>query len=850
MRKQPLRLVMQCLCACLAIILPAAVACADQAKPRPPAPKVDAHKVTSLRFAVEDMIKTFGKRYPRGREYLARLKDTDAAGFGKLQREALVANPLVSGQPLLFVARAPDKGGTHEYIKPRGFCRPGSALKLLDLRTGRTRTLVAAPDGVVRSPCVHFDGKRIVFAMSRNGSENFHIFEIIADPARPPGRGGPPAKQLTSASDVGDVDPIYLPDGSIAFASTREIKYAPCATNIVPQLFRMTADGANIHQITRSTAHENQLSLMPDGRILYSRWDYVDRNFGDGHGFWVTNPDGTNPAIIWGNNTAHPSTGWNARVIPGTGRLLCILGTHHHSLGGAMAILDPQKAIDGKESVVRTWPAEVKSRFRNLEKHKRTWDDLRNVRPWYNTPWPLSDKYFLCVRASERAGPPAIYLVDVFGNEILLYKEGAGCFSPMPLAPYPRPATIPTRRDYGTGDGLFYVENVYEGTHMKGVKPGSVKTIRVVEAISKRGRSNGRGWSGLGMQTPAMNWTDFNAKRILGTAPVAEDGSAYFAVPSDRFVYFQLLDGDGMMIQSMRSGTSIHSGETMGCVGCHESRLTANTSPNSKLPLLATRRAPSRLRQWHGPPRPFNYPDEVQPVFDKHCLGCHDFGKKGAAKVILAGDKTPAFNVSYMELWSKGYVAAIGAGPAGHLPAYSWGSHTSGLIRRLRKGHKDVKLDSESLDRLITWVDLNGPYYPTTYCAYPQDHTAGRCPLNRAHVKTLETLARIRYEQLWKTSDYRGPMISFDRPELSPCLARLKKDSPEYAKALRIICAGQKQLRARPRADMPGFVPWKTDLQRRAHLEKYRSIELRVRKAIRDGRKLKDSETVSAAARF
>jgi len=715
--------------------------------------------------------------------------------------------------------------------------------------------------------------------MSRSGNENFHIFEINADPARGPGTGPPAVKQLTSASDVGDVDPIYLPDGSIAFASTREIKYVPCDTQIVPQLFRMTAGGENVHQITRGTSHENQLSLMPDGRILYSRWDYVDRNFGDGHGFWVTNPDGTNQAIIWGNNTAHPSTGWNARVIPGTGRLLCILGTHHGSLGGAMAILDTQRAIDGKNSVVRTWPPEVKSRFQNLEKHnparerKRsiydTWSDearrlladdanlrlhrwtdaLNNVRPWYNTPWPLSRNYFLCVRASERKRPPAIYLVDIFGNEILLHKEPAGCFSPMPLAPQPRPVAISPRRDYGTGDGFFFVQNVYRGTHMKGVKGGSVKSIRVVEAISKRGRSNGRGWNGLGMKTPAMNWTDFNAKRILRTAPVEKDGSAYFAVPSDRFVYFQLLDGDGMMIQSMRSGTSVHSGETMGCVGCHESRLTAPTLPGGKLSPLAIRRVPSKLRQWYGPPRALNYAAEVQPVFDKHCVKCHDFGKKGAKKVILAGDKAPAFNVSYMELWNKGYVAAIGAGPAGHLPAYSWGSHTSKLIKHLRKGHQKVKLDSESLDRLITWVDLNGPYYPTTYCAYPLDHTAGRCPLNSGHVRTLGRLTGIRYEQLWKVSDYKGPMISFDRPELSPCLARLKKDSPEYAKALAIIRAGQKQLQARPRADMPGFVPWKTDLERRAHLAKYRGIELRVRKAIREGRKLNDSDFARGAGR-
>ena len=408
---------------------------------------------------------------------------------------------------------------------------------------------------------------------------------------------------------------VYLPDGSIVFASTREIKYVPCDTQIVPHMFRMRGDGSAIHQLTRSTAHENQLSLLPDGRILYSRWDYVDRNFGDGHGFWVVNPDGTNPALIWGNNTTHPSTGWFARSIPGTGRLLCILGTHHGSLGGSLAILDPHEAIEGKESVVRTWPAEVKGRFERggdprLEREgnisvrlavegwspetRRLWsadanmrmhrhdDNLENVRPWYNTPWPLSEKYFLCARADSRKDRTALCLVDVFGNELLLHTEERGCYSPMPLAPRP-------------------------------------------------------------------------------------------------------------------------------------------------------------------------------------------------------------------------------------------------------------KLDRESLDRLMTWVDINGPYYPTTYCAYPHN-PPGRCSLNRRELETLGRLTGFTIEQVIRSSDCKGPMISFDRPALSPCLSGLEGTPARYAEALSIIGEGQRRLKERPRADMPGFVPWERDLERQAHREKYLTIERETRKAMRERR--------------
>ena len=823
--------------------------------------------VESLRLAIEDLIQTFGEEYLDGQAYLKQLQSIDEESFPELQRKALLANPLVSGQPLLYVVRAPDEDGTHTYVEPYRFRKQGAALKSIDLSTGQTRTIVKTAEGIIRNPCVHFDGRKIVFAMSESRRENFNIYEVSIDPATGTALGRDNVKQLTHAHDVSDVDPMYLPDDSIVFASSRDLKYVPCDTQIVPQLFRMTADGANAHQITRSTAHENQVSLMQDGRILYSRWDYVDRNFGDGHGFWVANPDGTNQALVWGNNTTHPSAGWSARSIPETGRLLCILGTHHDSLGGALAILDPRAALEGYESVVRTWPSDVKNRFQqagedsleneregsvrmvvsswspearnlwrvdpNMRMHRHT-DNLRTVEPWYNTPWPLSKKYFLCVRAVERDAPPDIYLVDIFGNEVMVHHEKAGSFSPMPLAPYARPVSIPPRRDYGNGDGSFYVQDVYQGTHMKGIAPGTVKAVRVVEVISKRGLSDGGNWDGLGSQSPAMNWTEFNAKQVLGTAPVEEDGSAYFAVPADRFIYFQLLDENGMMVQSMRSGTSVHSGEKLACVGCHESRYTASPSASRARVTLAAQRTPSKLRPQYGPPRPFSYMTEVQPVLDKFCVECHDFGKEAAEKIVLAGDRTASFNASYMELWRKGYVGGIGAGPAGHLPPGSWGSSASPLIKLLQEGHKDIELDTESMDRLITWVDLNGPYYPTTYSAYAHNVT-GRSPLDEEEMESLGELTGFSVDEVALASRTKGPMISFDRPELSPCLASLSEDSPKYQKALALIRKGQEQLKKRPRADMPGFVPWERDLTRIAHLEKYRKIEANSRKAIREG---------------
>lgn len=130
--------------------------------------------------------------------------------------------------------------------------------------------------------------------------------------------------------------------------------------------------------------------------------------------------------------------------------------------------------------------------------------------------------------------------------------------------------------------------------------------------------------------------------------------------------------------------------------------------------------------------------------------------------------------------------------------------------------------------------DLNGPYYPTTYTAYPHN-PPGRCPLNRDELATLGRLAGFTIPQVTRTDQCKGPMISFDRPELSPCLATLEHDPAERAEALAIIRRGQQQLQARPRADMAGFVTWERDLQRQAEVEKYRGVEQESRKAIREG---------------
>jgi len=871
----------------------------QKAPPKKPAPAPRStveFDTKPVRAAVQDLAVAFGDRYPKAGEYLKgldgldRLKEeagSDASmlkeldtKFAVLRRKALISNPLLAEYPIVYILRPQyPHGGSHaidtmyhtdeeDNLVSTGQYTPGGALKVIHFgKGGAAKTLVEQKEGMVREPDIHFDGKKILFSMRKTKNEDFHIWEMDADPKKVMKEGGANLRQLTSLKEASDIDPIYMPDDAIVFTSTRDRKYNMCSRDVAANLYRMQYDGANINQITMNTLYDNHAALMPDGRILYARWEYVDRNFGDAHGLWTVNPDGTAQAVYWANNTHSPGAVFNARVIPGTNKVLCIFGPHHNWLWGSMAIVNARLGMDvdahNRKPIIKIWPA---NHINLIGRSGYDHFGMR-TRPRYCDPYPLNDKYFLCSKETGRGVQMGLFLVDVFGNEIMLHSEGKspwGCYDPMPLKPRKRPPVIPVRRDYKENNGLISIQDVYVGTHMKGVKRGSAKYLRVVEAPPKEGWSWGN-WGGQGFQAPGMNWHDFTAKRILGAVPVEEDGSAYFEVPSDKFIFFQLLDESGMMMQSMRSGTILQSGEAVSCIGCHEDRLQA--PPASRTATMAMKRKPSQLKDWYGPTRSFSYTREVQPVFDKHCVKCHDFDKDAGKTLVLAGDRNPYFNASYvsLSLWHKKRIRCVGGGPAAIQQAYSWGSHPSLLSKiirpmsaeevgklnarekLLRGKHKKVRISKEEMDRINTWLDLNGVYYPEYLTAYPgkyaeMNQLSGRCPLDVKQLGRLRALTGVNVGGLRHNSRRLGPQISFERPELSPCLARLKENTVPYKEALAIIRAGGEMLKKKPRCDMPGFVACERDLRRMDRYRWLRSVERQFRDAVRDGRKLYDKD--------
>jgi len=851
-----------------------------------------------LRDAVEDLIAMFGERYPRGPAFLARLDaliqraakatpenaESLRADLESLRREALIANPLVSGQPILFVTRPQyhNEHGTEATMYQTGeintrYFRGGGTMKTIDFsRGGRVNTIIDVPQGIARDPEVHFDPDKIVFSMRHNIEDDYHLYEVNVD--------GTGLKQLTTGSRISDIQPIYMPDGKIVFSSTQEPKYIPCQRHLMANLFEMNADGSNIRQLGHNTQFEGHGSLMPDGRILYTRWEYVDKHYASAYGLWTMNSDGTNQCLYYGGYAWQPSSVIDARIIPGTAKSVCIYTTVHNLPFGAMVVFDRQRGLDGTAPILKSWPADIARYMAHWDKVDRVgneFDSFMRLPVRHEDPYPLSEKYFLCSRSIARKhgdippGTMGLFLLDTFGNELLLHIEAPGCFDPMPIAARRRPPVAPARVDLAIDDGAFYVQDVYAGEWMADVPRGSAKYLRIVEAPPKKTFPP----RGIGDWTPALsvdshhpvavNWDHYNHKRILGKVPIEADGSAYFSVPAGRFVYFQLLDENDMMIHSMRSGTTVQPGETAGCVGCHESRLQSVPSPSDNRPVpLALRRPPSQIEPWYGPPRNFSYTAEVQPVWDNHCVSCHDYGKE-APELNLSGDRGPAFNVSYSVLRSrspsvwmsaqpdeqKPLISAVGAGPIREIPPYSWGSHRSRLVDVLQKGHYDVKLDKEDFERIIAWIDLNTPYYPSHVTFY-HTNTFGRCPLDHRQLARLGQLisaapagAAYRWtdvnsyqpRELTRLIMTVGSPINFTRPEQSLCLRAFTDPSETgYTEALAIIQSGQQLLEAHPRLDMPNFRACDADQQRLDYYVKRRKVEARNRQTIVAGRRIFD----------
>ena len=634
--------------------------------------------------------------------------------------------------------------------------------------------------GSARWPELSYDGKTVAFAYTEGirdpalnpdvgqcETASFHLFKAALE-------GNEPIVQLTDGVND-DADPCWLPNGRIAFFSTRRGGSHRCgAGHKTPTLFSMNDDGSNLICLSFHETAEFSPAVLDNGMICYCRWDYIDRGSNETFHPWVCYPDGRDARAIHGNypvtrwyekggsTRRRPVTMFGVRSIPGSGKLAGTANPLHRDLTPTVVLLDPNVEDDGEVSqLTRVTPENCYLGTREQEVFGG------NIVPYggYDHPWPLSVDYFLC---SHRGG---LFLIDSFGNRELLCRTkmqgksaGPPCRDPMPARPRIRPPILPcgtanerpkgatatsarstppvTVPDdalakwlrvrpappvVGAGDdaqpATVACINVYDS--LKPWPDGTrIAALRVVQLFPKQHGT----WD---LYPATGHRTDALVRGVLGTVPVEEDGSVHFTCPPNKLIYFQALDKQGRAVQSMMSGTYLHPGEQMVCQGCHERRVqTAPISAGSGPP-RALRRAPSALKPEVDGAYPILFPKLVQPVLDKHCVACH---KEKNPKRDLSGtvvevckERDPVlagglsktgpgtyFTQSYLSFRGLTWSSRDIRSTPGQVGALAAPLYA----KILKDGHKGrVNLSPEEMHRIVLWLDCNsnflGAYHDT-----------------------------------------------------------------------------------------------------------------------------------------
>jgi len=690
----------------------------------------------------------------------------------------------------------------------------------LNVRTGEVTVLLDARGGSIRDPQVHYDGRKILFAYRPSGTHHYHLHEIGTD--------GTGLRQITSG-EFDDYEPCYLPDGGILFISTRCRCWVNCWMTQVGVIYRCDADGGNLRRLSYSGEHDNTPWVLPDGRVLYTRWEYVDRSQVEFHHLWAMNPDGTAQMTLFGN--MHPGTVMiDAKPIPGSAKIVANFSPGHGVTDhkGITTIVSPAGGPDDQPSA----------------------RPVHN-RPLIEDPYALSDDCFLAARGKQ------ILVINGSGNTAPLYTwPGEGDLrEPRPLISQPREPVIPPRVDWNKTTGRLVLSDVYQSRHLEGVARGEIKKLLVLEILPKQVNFSGG--------PDLVSWLGtFTLERVLGTVPVEDDGSAYFEVPACRPVFFVALDEHDLSVKRMHSFTTVMPGESSGCVGCHEPR--TRTPPMRQLAdLRAMRRPPSPIEPFDGLPEVLDFTRDIQPILDEHCVRCHRYGKREGG-VLLTGDLGPAWSHSFFSLFAH-LLVADGRNGLGNYAPRTIGSSASPLLKMLDESHYDVQVSPRQWRTVWLWIESGAPY-AGSYAGLRNHeeqviaHTAmgrtlgqtaevlrRRCkgchalgdprneqgkplPFNPITARNSRGLSRptgihervvLQNDPLTRYSTHI--LLNFSRPSLSPLLLGplaeesggygscgpvfADTDDPDYRQLLSAIEQGKAAIDARPRYGTPGFRP-------------------------------------------
>ncbi len=667
----------------------------------------------ALKRAIDDL----GDKYPdeyKNKKYVQRwqefekrikesLQDVDKAiAVGKeydaFRREVLLSNPVLEFDKIL-VRKSKSSALMNNWISNASRNRDakyGDSLVYINMKelTAPLKEVVKAPhDSFIGDISLHWNAdKCLVTSLADN--KTWQIFECNL--------GDGSLKQITPdmGGDINNVEGCYVPDGATIFISSASMMGVPCigGSDVVGNIYRLEPDGKSVRQLTFEQDQDWCPVILENGRILYLRWEYIDIPHYFSRIMMTMNPDGTNQVEHYGSGSFWPNSLFYAKPIPGQSSKFVGIVSGHHGIArsGELVIFDPSKGRREADGVVQRIPGYG-------QKVEPVIADqlVRDSWPQFLFPYPLSDEQFLVTGRINPSDQWSIYLVDIFDNMVKLREEpGFGLYEPTPILEQNEPQTIPDRTVRGEKESTVFITDVYFGQGLPNVPVGTVKKLRVY-ALSY-------GYRGIGGHDMFGVESCWDARRILGEIPVFPDGSATFKIPSNTPLVLQPLDENGAAVQVMRSWFVGMPGENGSCIGCHEEQNSVSPVKQTQ----AQRVKPYKISEFYGKERPFCFDNEIQPILDKYCVGCHN-GEKPERPNFA--DTTPGpryFSNSYHAL--QGYVRR--SGPESDIHVFQpmeYHVSTSELVQMLRKGHHNVQLDEEAWRKIYSWIDLNVPYFGT-----------------------------------------------------------------------------------------------------------------------------------------
>jgi hypothetical protein len=640
--------------------------------------------------------------------------------------------------------------------------KPGAGIYYLEFDNyyPQPKPIIEDSKGVIRDPCVSLDGKKLAFAWFKDASnrganaKGYKIFELdieknLANPKTEP-------KQITFADDglvFSDYEPCYTQFGEIMFNSSRCFQLIDCFSNMVSTIYVVDTSGKYLRRICYDQVHTFYPQLRSDGKIMYTRWEYNDRALMQSMGLFTMKPDGTEQNELYGNQTLWPVTCIHGREIPYTQgkKAMFIASGHHAPYYGEPLIVDISKGRNGLAPLSGIAGTSISPNGGPITKAPTAHSpsDSGGVEFKYAFPLPLDEERFLISYTSKARDIMKLYAMDLKGHKELIAWAADQSVS-QPFLVKPRNLPVPNSTvDYSKKTGIFKVENIYVsgGPTLQGVQKGEIKKIRVCKIeyrhssadVTPLSFSFGGGTvkpgDDFGHQgeygmvfTPISVYTgSWQAKRIIGEAPVYEDGSAAFEVPAMQPLYFQLINAEGKMVQTMRSWSTLMPGETFSCIGCHEDKNQAMSDPEKRP--LAQLKELDPFYDISG--KLFKYTEIIQPILDKRCVKCHSPGK-----LDLRGnleEKTDADHVGARKLFARSYINLTQGGSslmqAGRGKYITWlhifssndairpkqfGSLVSPLTKTILPNHKSkegFEITEEELHKIYAWIDLCVPHW-------------------------------------------------------------------------------------------------------------------------------------------